>query len=218
MARLHRPDEQPPVDRDHRRREAQLAQVTPAHCAPELGQPALPGQDQDEQQQRPQGAVDQHLDHRDARQRVIEDRRQAPDHADADHCPEALGPFAHLPILSRRLSCAGSPGLASAARGALPPGVRPAPERGRPDAPPGIFGQERMAKGPPAGAGLSLSVGKRVRGARPRFPSSPDCSGNFPDISAARCGSRCSSCAPTRRSPAARSGRSRAGSRRSRSW
>lgn len=60
-----------------------------------------------------------------ASQRVVKDRRQAPGHADRDHRPEALGPFAHAgPLVLRmgQISGKGKKSSAPAARCAAPPG------------------------------------------------------------------------------------------------
>lgn len=113
-------------------------------------------------------------------------------------------PYDATPPLHARPDASPSP---SAIRRDAGRGPRPAPPLAGPP-----LAQDRLA-----GQAGPCSR-RRLTSARRRSPSSPGCRGSSAGRRDACCGSRCSRNAPTRRSPAARSARSTAGSRRSRSW
>ena len=130
---------------------------------------ALKAKDDEKQHQRPERAMRQHLKHRDAAKRMIEDRRQSPGRTDRDHRPEALGPFAHA---ASPLSGKGWGGSGRRARGGAAPAAR---KRGSP----GIFGHERggperiraRAVAGPCVIGFGASPGQRREATLSQFTS-----------------------------------------------
>jgi hypothetical protein len=129
-------------------------------------------------------------------------------------CPDLRGPEPLMPSMERAARPAGSctGPCQSAVKAALPRRTPHLPDAQQPAATGHIVGPQRRTARHAGGPAARITSGWR------RFPSSPGFPGSCRGRPGACCGSRCSSCAPTHRSPEARSGRSRAGSRRSRSW